>query len=176
MVELAQVLSFRSRLDWKSVQSGDDCHAKTPEYVEPRRSRCRRLFSLGRCSSPGENPLSGRQIDSTFRSRSRSRRPGNSLPHPLAGAFWFRVRSFLLSMAGNQSHDDSIISPSLEPSQLGRPARHSHTADRETFKYLCWHGGRRQAPLFIIDSHPFHVCRPVRAGKKKRLGGLARKG
>jgi hypothetical protein len=35
---------------------------------------------------------------------------------------------------------------------------------------------RGVSPLFIIDSHPVDVCRPVRAGKQERLGGLAQTG
>lgn len=176
MVEFAQVLSFCGRSDWQSIQSGDDSHAKTSEYFEPRRSGYRRLFRLGRCPSRGENPMSQRQINPAFRSCSRSRRPGNSLPRVLAGTFRFRVRSFLLSMAGDQSHHDSIISPPFESSQLGRSSSDSHAAHPASFKNLRRYGRRRTTPFFIIDSHPVDVCRPVRAGKKKRLGGLARKG
>ena len=35
---------------------------------------------------------------------------------------------------------------------------------------------RIRHPLFIIDAHPVDVCRPVRAGRKTRLGGLAQFG
>lgn len=34
----------------------------------------------------------------------------------------------------------------------------------------------RRLPLFIIDSHPVDICRPIKAGRKKRLGGLVRRG
>lgn len=35
---------------------------------------------------------------------------------------------------------------------------------------------RGNSPLFIIDSHPVDVCRPIRAGKKIRLDGLVQRG
>ena len=176
MVEFAQVLSFPGRSDWQRVQSGDRCHVKTIYCSEPRGNRYRRLFGPGRCSSSSEHPVSQWKINPAFRSCSRSRRPGDSLPGPLAGTFRLRVRSFLLSVAGKQSNHDAVISASFEPSELGRPPRTPDAAYRASFKSFRRYGRRRATPFFIMDSHPVDVCRPVRAGKKKRLGGLARKG
>jgi hypothetical protein len=79
-------------------------------------------------------------------------------------------------MVGDPSNHEKIISAPLEPTQLGRSPCPSHSAHPASFPGVCRNGRGREAPLFIIDSHPVDVCRPIRAGKKKRLGGLARTG
>jgi hypothetical protein len=41
---------------------------------------------------------------------------------------------------------------------------------------FCNVAGEATPSCYVIDSHPVDVCRPVRAGKKIRLGGMARTG
>ncbi|GEM_PF-5736344 len=171
MIESVQVLFSRSRFDWQ----GDKRHVKATHRFEPGRHRHRSVHSIGRRPSSSENPMHQRQVNSALWASPGSRRPRNPLLGPFAGAFRFRVRSFLLSMALQQSHHAPIIPAPFEPTQLGRPPRHSYTAHSASFASLC-RQGRRESPFFIIDSHPVDVCRPIRAGKKKRLGGLAKTG
>lgn len=179
MVESVQVSSSHGRSDWQSsfCQQGGLSHAYTQDHhVDPRRDCHCRLLGSGRFSSPVGNLMSRWQIDPASRPTPGSRRPGDPLPGRFAGAFRVRIRPLLLPMAGKQSHHETIVPAAVEPPQLGRSTRDPYSLGSKTFQSIGCHGRRGKSPLFIIDSHPVDVCRPIRAGKKKRLGGLAKHG
>ena len=79
-------------------------------------------------------------------------------------------------MAGQQSNNDSAIPAPFKPPQLGRSSCAFDAAYSNAFQDIPRFGGRKESPLFIIDSHPVDVCRPIRKGDKERLSGLVQTG
>ncbi len=158
------------------VKRGGRRHGDRVSNAHSRGYRHFCLLRPGRCPSGNNNPLRERQINSPSWPAPRNRRPGIFLPCCFARTLWLRVRSFLLSMAGKQFDYDSTLSASIEPSQLGRSSCTPDIAHPASFTSFCRYGQRRTSPFFTIDSHPVDVCCPVRAGKKKQLSELARKG
>lgn len=134
-----------------------------------------RVCGTGRCASGNGRFVQDGETCSASGAETGRGRSGDSVSGRAPGIVGFRIGSWILPVVRIECRDAIALPNAPDAAKLGGPPGHP---DPDSSRCVCCLGILQgsPSPFFIIDSHPVDICRPIRAGKKQRLGGLGQHG